>query len=1007
MNRHIERFAKNNISFLYEALTHSSDNYVFISDLIHDEVLLSDNMARDFGFSDNPVSGFNDQWLSRIHERDLDRFTASIDDVMTGKQESHDEEYQIRNAAGAYIWVQCKGKVLKDPATQAPVCFAGVIENLERQGAVDSVTGLYSYDKCRSQLTHALSFKKGTFGGLMLFGIDDFTNINTLNNHIFGDMVLRSTVLDLQKMLPDGAQMYRYDGDQFLITYYGADRDGMDALYRQFQHYTMQTHQLDGRIYQFTISAGIVMFPEDGTVWADLMRCATVAMDKGKKNGKNQVQFYDDELLKSTLREQLISQEMGTSIRYGFEGFELYFQPINRVSDAMLTGAEALLRFNSAQFGQLSPVEFIPILEKNRLIIEVGKWVLAEAIQACKRWTALMPDFSINVNVSMCQPLDHDFCNFVFDSLAFWGLEPTHLTLELTESYFVQNESAVTPALNHLRSLGIRIAMDDFGTGYSSLGRLHQLPTDIIKIDRMFVSSLKNGSYNYSFVQSVIRLCHNAGISVCMEGIETPEELKNVNNLYADTFQGFYVSRPLPAEAFQEQFLAPEVDWNHYAVPVSKDSLRPSILNDHDLLKLMMDTSPLAITLWNEKHEIIGCNHPAVALMNLRSENEVLERFFELLPEYQECGIRSTDLLHDKLNETFQKGQCVFHWMHCQLDGTPVPTEITLVKIQFQGVCLAASYTKDIRHQLNAEELLRSSNNRMNAILDASPLGCTWYNEQGEIVGANPAFYNMLGIKEDTRDISLIMKHYPALQPDGRPSLEKLKSKIALAARTGKCRFEWMYQTIGGTPIPAMVTLVRTRYDNRDTVIGFVQDLQELNTAMSMNRRLQEMAFYDDLTRSSTRAAFLQQLDKRLKELKEDDDFPMVLIDFDHFKEINDTYGHLAGDATLRTCIGIIRKLLPPDALLGRFGGDEFMLQPGRMDRKTLEKLLDQIISSVSREEINCNDIRFHVSVSIGAAFWSRECTNRKILFGKADRALYAAKSHGRNQYVILSEVKP
>lgn len=153
MNRHLERVAKNNISFLYEALTHSSDNYVFISDLTQDEVLLSDNMACDFGFEDTLVTDFNAQWISRVHERDLDRFIASIDDVMTGKQESHDEEYQVRNAAGAYIWVHCKGMVLKDPETQKPVCFAGVIENLERQGVVDSVTGLYSYDKCRSQLS--------------------------------------------------------------------------------------------------------------------------------------------------------------------------------------------------------------------------------------------------------------------------------------------------------------------------------------------------------------------------------------------------------------------------------------------------------------------------------------------------------------------------------------------------------------------------------------------------------------------------------------------------------------------------------------------------------------------------------------------------------------------------------------------------------------------------------------------------------------------------------------
>lgn len=873
MNRHLERFAKD-IPFLYEALTHSTDNYVYISDLVNDEVLLSDNMVRDFGYEDNIVKDFHASWMSRVHERDIERFSSSMNDVMAGRQEFHDEEYQIRNAAGTYIWIHCKGKVLREEISGTPLFFAGVIENLERQGVVDSVTGLYTYDKCRSELSHALNFDEGALGGLMLFGIDDFTNINTLNNHLFGDAVLRNMVQDVQKLLPAKAQMYRYDGDQFLIIYYGADRDAMSVLYRCLQDYTMLTHQLDGRIYQFTISAGIVMFPEDGTLWADLMCYATVAMERGKKNGKNQVQFYDDELLKSTLREQLISQEMGTSIRYGFEGFQLYFQPVNRITDAALTGAEALLRFNSTQFGQLSPVEFIPILERNRLIIKVGKWVLSEAIRTCKQWTAFKPDFTVNVNVSMCQPLDHDFCTYVFDTLDTFQLDPRHLTLELTESHLVQNESSITPALNHLRSMGIRIAMDDFGTGYSSLGRLHKIPTDIVKIDRMFVSSLKNGSYNYSFVQSVIRLCHNAGITVCTEGIETQEELTNVNNLYADTFQGFYVSRPLPPEDFQEKFLDGRFDWSSLAVPVSDIPERASILNDHDLLRLMVDTSPLAITLWNEKHEIIGCNESAVTLFNLRNEDEVLERFFELSPEYQACGISSNDLIHIKLNDVLRTGHCAFNWMHRHLDGTLVPAEITLVRIQFQGICLVTSYAKDIRHQVKAEE------------------------------------------------------------------------------------------------------------------------------------RLQEMAFYDDLTGCLTRAAFLKQLDRRLDELNDGDQFPMVLIDFDHFKEINDTYGHLAGDTTLRASIAIIRELLPEDALLGRFGGDEFLLQPGQMNRDALAKLLEKIIFSVRCQLIRSGEICFYVSVSIGAAFWMKDYANRKALFHKADRALYTAKSHGRNQYVILSEVK-
>ena len=236
--------------------------------------------------------------------------------------------------------------------------------------------------------------------------------------------------------------------------------------------------------------------------------------------------------------------------------FVLVYQPLVSADGLKLTGAEALLRWSCPSAGPIGPAQFIPLLENSGLIIQAGKWILDQAFRTCRRWLANCPDFIMHINVSYLQFIDKEFVPLIEQLLETYSLDAGHIVLELTESYFVTDMPALQETFQRLRELKIRIAMDDFGTGYSSLGMLSQTPADIVKIDRVFISFINDAEhvFNHSFIGAVIKLCHSVGISVCVEGVEYIDELEAVCSLDADSIQGFYISRPIPAEQFEEKY---------------------------------------------------------------------------------------------------------------------------------------------------------------------------------------------------------------------------------------------------------------------------------------------------------------------------------------------------------------------------------------------------------------------------------------------------------------------
>lgn len=232
----------------------------------------------------------------------------------------------------------------------------------------------------------------------------------------------------------------------------------------------------------------------------------------------------------------------------------MYYQPIVD-SKLQLAGAEALARFRCDAYGDVSPAEFIPLLEDSGMILKAGKWFFAQAARMCKKWAALKPDFVMGINLSTLQLEDDTQAVYMKKVIDVMELDPRNLVLEATESHLAANVGKFYEMLRLIQEMGIYTSMDDFGTGYSSLGILKQAPFNVVKIDKTFVKDIKDSEFDYTFIKLVAELCHTNHISVCIEGIEEQDELETLKTIGLDYLQGYLFGRPVPPGEFEQRFL--------------------------------------------------------------------------------------------------------------------------------------------------------------------------------------------------------------------------------------------------------------------------------------------------------------------------------------------------------------------------------------------------------------------------------------------------------------------
>lgn len=430
---------------------------------------------------------------------------------------------------------------------------------IERQAYTDFLTGLFNRACCERDLAKYVDTAKHMEreGAVLYLDLDDFKHINDSLGHQYGDVLLKSIANGMRSVQGIQNSCYRMGGDEFVIIV-PPERYGMlDQIVEGVRAIFGRPWFLKNADYYCTMSMGIVHFPTEGEAVQELIRKADIAMYEAKRSGKNRVAVYDRNIKSDSDKRLDMEKNMRDAATCGCKEFEVYYQPIIDIQENNIcTGAEALIRWNSAEMGLISPADFIPLAEYLGLINPIGSHVLAEACKACKSWNDRgYPQYKVNVNLSVVQLQQPDIVKDISDIVHETGINPHNLTLEVTEGLAINDLERMKQILAQIKELGVRIALDDFGTGYSSLSHIRELPFDVIKVDQSFVRDLAEDTYSKSFIKMVSDLADAIDVSICVEGIETRQQYKVLEGMKVRMIQGYYFDKPMPRAAFEEKYV--------------------------------------------------------------------------------------------------------------------------------------------------------------------------------------------------------------------------------------------------------------------------------------------------------------------------------------------------------------------------------------------------------------------------------------------------------------------
>jgi diguanylate cyclase (GGDEF)-like protein/PAS domain S-box-containing protein len=415
----------------------------------------------------------------------------------------------------------------------------------------DSLTDLPNRILFNDRLTEAMTLASRYRRQLavLFLDVDRFKHVNDSLGHDIGDRLLQSMAQRLLGCVRASDTVSRQGGDEFVIllselTHAQDATVCADKILESLR----APHRIDKYDVQVTASIGIVTYPDDGTDCETLMKHADFAMYHAKDNGRDNRQFFKRDLNLRAVKRQALEDSMRHALER--EEFSVHYQPKVNLESGEIVGVEALIRWLHPDLGLVSPAEFIPIAEECGLMIPIGRWVMGQACHQAQAWREIgLAPIRIAVNISAAELRARDFLKGVGVILEETGLDPHLLELELTETFLVQDSTAMSAVLHDLKRLGLKLALDDFGTGYSSLNHLRRFPIDTLKIDRSFVRNITTNSDDASIICAVISMGKNLHMRVVAEGVETREQLTFLRDRECPFGQGYYFSQPVTGQA--------------------------------------------------------------------------------------------------------------------------------------------------------------------------------------------------------------------------------------------------------------------------------------------------------------------------------------------------------------------------------------------------------------------------------------------------------------------------
>lgn len=404
----------------------------------------------------------------------------------------------------------------------------------------------------RLSQTLAQARRNGGNFALMFVDLDRFKQINDTLGHHVGDLLLQEVARRLQQSLRDSDTVSRQGGDEFVMLLPEAgDVDELNQLANRLMQAITQPYRLESHEFTITASIGIALYPGDGEDIDTLVRNADTAMYHAKQHGRNQCRFFTAAMNAKLSERLLLENRLRKAIAQG--QMQLHYQPKIDIASQRIVGAEALLRWHDPEEGSIPPSRFIPVAEESGLITELGEWVLRTACRQAREWQERgLGELVMSVNVSAVQFRQPNLAQVVAHALEAAELPGRYLELELTEGMLMEQPAAANQTMEQLKAMGVGLSLDDFGTGYSSLSYLKRFPFDTLKIDQSFIRDLCQDGEDDSLVKTIILMAKNLNLRAVAEGVETQQQLDFLAENECDEFQGFFRSRAVSANEFEQ-----------------------------------------------------------------------------------------------------------------------------------------------------------------------------------------------------------------------------------------------------------------------------------------------------------------------------------------------------------------------------------------------------------------------------------------------------------------------
>jgi diguanylate cyclase (GGDEF)-like protein/PAS domain S-box-containing protein len=530
-------------------------------DLRSNQVHFSPRWKSMLGYSEDEIGTTLAEWTERVHPDDRDRLEARLSAHHRRLITHFEHEYRILHKDGSYRWMLCRGlatwneagKAMRMAGSQTDVTDRRQFEQqLVYDALHDHLTGLPNRTLFIDRLSHALSRARRNPAyhfAVLFLDLDRFKLINDGLGHALGDQLLITISRRLEQCLRPGDTAARLGGDEFTIL---LDDVHEEHVVRQIADRAQQVLsapiQLGDQDVYSTASIGIVLSSAGYDSATDMIRDADTAMYRAKMAGKACAVLFDP-----AMHLQIMSHlHLEADLRWAVEREELriHYQPIVALENGQIVGIEALVRWQHPQRGLLYPAEFLDVAEESGLIIPISWWVLRESCRQLRAWQQQIPGAEslwVSVNLSAKQLAQANVVAVIRDILDEAGLEPPSLKLEITEHTLVEHGEITTRVANQIRAIGVQLCIDDFGTGYSSLSYLHQLPVDVLKIDRSFISQMGERGDSNEIVRTILGLARNLGMKAVAEGTETIQQADELRRLACDFGQGWLFSKALDA----------------------------------------------------------------------------------------------------------------------------------------------------------------------------------------------------------------------------------------------------------------------------------------------------------------------------------------------------------------------------------------------------------------------------------------------------------------------------